>query len=105
MLSLNIPREKIPWFPTVDYELCTGDQECYRFCKNDVFTWDDERKHPILQNPYNCVVGCNACINVCPVGAIQFISKEELRETLRRLRAELAECRSPEPHPDPYSMR
>jgi NAD-dependent dihydropyrimidine dehydrogenase PreA subunit len=44
-----------------------------------------------VANPYNCVVGCQACVNVCPVQAIQFPSKEELRETLKRLRAELVQ--------------
>jgi NAD-dependent dihydropyrimidine dehydrogenase PreA subunit len=86
-----IPREKIPWFPTVDYGLCTGDQECFNFCKNQVFTWDEEHNQPRVANPYNCVVGCQACVNVCPVQAIQFPSKEELRETLKRLRAELVQ--------------
>lgn len=89
MQSSPIPREKIPWFPTVDYELCLGDQECFLFCKNGVFGWDEEKKRPSVQNPYNCVVGCQACINICPVQAITFPSKEELRETLKRLRAEM----------------
>ncbi len=89
MQSAAIPREKIPWFPTVDYDICTGDQECFNFCKNQVFTWDDGNNHPVVANPYNCVVGCQACINVCPVQAISFPSKEELRETMRRLRTQM----------------
>lgn len=89
MASSATPRERIPWFPTVDYGLCTGDQECFNFCKNQVFTWDEEQNHPCVTNPYNCVVGCQACVNVCPVQAISFPSKEELRQTLKRLRAEL----------------
>ncbi len=93
MPSGTIPREKIPWFPTVDYSLCTGDQECFNFCKNQVFTWDEEHNQPRVANPYNCVVGCQACVNVCPVQAIQFPSKDELRTTLKRLRAELAQLR------------
>lgn len=84
-----IAREMIPWFPTVDYEICIGDQECLNFCKNDVFVWDEEDKRPIVIKPYNCVVGCQACINVCPAEAISFPSKEELRETLKRLRAKM----------------
>lgn len=89
MPASAIPREKIPWFPKVDAELCSGDQECFKFCKNDVFAWDEEKQHPIVKNPYNCVVGCQACINICPVGAIAFPSQEELRATLRRLRQEM----------------
>ncbi len=89
MLASALPREKIPWFPTLDYEICTGDQECFNFCKNNVFTWDEENQHPIVANPYNCVVGCQACINVCPVQAISFPSKEELRASIIRLRKEM----------------
>ena len=92
----TIPREKIPWFPKVDYEICTGDQECFKFCKNDVFAWDEENNHPIVKNPYNCVVGCQACLNVCTVGAVEFPSKDALRATLRQLRMEMEQER-PEP--------
>ena len=89
MPASTISRDKIPWFPTVDSELCAGDQECFTFCKNDVFAWDEENARPIVKNPYNCVVGCQACIHICPVGAIAFPSKEELRATMRRLREEM----------------
>jgi NAD-dependent dihydropyrimidine dehydrogenase PreA subunit len=90
MASSTIPRELIPWFPTIDYELCAGDRECYNFCKNGVFEWDEDNNRPIVRNPYQCVVGCQACLNVCPVEAITFPSKDELRATLKRLREELA---------------
>ncbi len=73
----------------MDYGICTGDQECFKFCKNEVFTWDEDNNHPVVANPYNCVVGCQACINVCPVQAISFPTKEELRETMRRLRTRM----------------
>lgn len=95
MQRTSIPREKIPWFPAVDYDLCTGDQECFHFCKNDVFAWDEENQRPIVQNPYNCVVGCQACINICPAEAIRFPSKEELRATMKLLRADLGEFSPP----------
>lgn len=91
MPSSDIARELIPWFPTVDYDICTGDQECFKFCKNEVFEWDEAHNHPRVKNPYNCVVGCQACINVCPVQAISFPTKEELRETLKRLRSQLVQ--------------
>ena len=90
MPATEIPRERIPWVPTVDYALCAGDQECFRFCKNQVFEWDEDNRQPRVTKPYNCVVGCQACIHVCPTGAITFPSKQVLRETLRRLRSQLA---------------
>ncbi len=91
MAAQDIPRQMIPWYPTVDTSLCTGDQECFKFCKNEVFEWDEASNHPVVKNPYNCVVGCQACINVCPVQAISFPSKEELRLTLKKLRAQLSQ--------------
>lgn len=83
-----LPREQIPWFPTVDTDLCTGDQVCVEFCKNDVYRWDEEHEHPIVANPYKCVLGCNTCMELCPAAAISFPTPQELRETIRRLRTE-----------------
>ncbi|MGQ9559721.1 MAG: 4Fe-4S dicluster domain-containing protein [Candidatus Oleimicrobiaceae bacterium] len=84
----DIPREKIPWFPTVDYDACTGDQECFNFCKNEVFRWDEGSNRPVVENPYNCVLGCSACANICPAGAITFPSLEDIRQLIRKLREE-----------------
>jgi NAD-dependent dihydropyrimidine dehydrogenase PreA subunit len=87
MQQHKLPREKIPWFPTIDYDACTGDRECLEFCKNNVFSWDEVLGHPLVENPYNCVLGCNACAQICPVEAIHFPTKEELRQTIRELLA------------------
>jgi len=84
----DIPREKIPWHPNIDYARCSGCQECYNFCKNEVFVWDEASNTPVVENPYNCVLGCSACANLCPGEAISFMSLEELRETIKRLRAQ-----------------
>lgn len=88
MRPSTLPRERIPWFPTVDTERCVGDQVCVEFCKNDVYRWDEEHAHPIVANPYHCVLGCNACMELCPVQAISFPAPQELREMIRRLRTE-----------------
>ncbi len=34
---MNIPREKIPWYPAIDEELCTSCGNCLNFCSNGVF--------------------------------------------------------------------
>ncbi len=86
----RIPRESIPWYPTVNTDVCTGDRACLDFCRNGVFEWDEVNEHPIVRNPYNCVLGCDACAQVCPSGAIAFPSQEDLRATLSRMRQELA---------------
>lgn len=88
-MGTNIPREKINWFPTINFDTCIGDRACYEFCKNDVFVWDEEKARPIVQNPLNCVVGCESCAQLCPSEAITFPSKDELRATLRRLREQM----------------
>jgi len=89
MSTTEITREKIPWYPIIDYDKCTGDMECYNFCKNDVFIWDKAEDRPIVKNPYNCVLGCSTCAKLCPAEAISFMTIEELRETMRKLRAEV----------------
>lgn len=68
-----ILREKIPWFPVIDYEKCVGCRECFNFCQNGVYEWDEENDRPKIVNPYNCVVGCSACITLCAGEAINKI--------------------------------
>lgn len=82
----GIAREEIPWYPRVDYDTCVGCQECLNFCANGVYEWDGNDHHPIVRNPYNCVVGCSACAKLCPMEAISFPSREELVALMRELR-------------------
>lgn len=37
----GIPREEIPWFPTIDAEKCIGCRECVAICKNGVLAFDE----------------------------------------------------------------
>ena len=68
----RIPREEIPWFPTVDAEKCTGCKVCYNFCSHKTYGWDDAQNISVVANPYQCVVGCTGCLSQCPAGAISF---------------------------------
>lgn len=88
MSNLRVPREKIPWYPTIDPDRCIHDQECIQFCKNNVFHWNETLGVPEVAHPYNCVVGCDACAAICPSEAISFPPMEEFKATLRRLIAE-----------------
>jgi NAD-dependent dihydropyrimidine dehydrogenase PreA subunit len=88
-MAHDLPREKIPWFPTIDYDACVRDRECLEFCKNNVYSWDDALDLPLIEHPYNCVVGCDACAQVCPAQAIHFPAKDELRQAIREARAAL----------------
>ncbi len=84
----NMPRKEIPWYPTINTDLCLNDNVCIDFCSNDVFKVDDI--HTVVANPYNCVVGCSSCGTQCPSGAITFPEKRDLVEKLRELRAKYA---------------
>ncbi|MGQ9619322.1 MAG: 4Fe-4S dicluster domain-containing protein [Candidatus Aminicenantia bacterium] len=84
----NIPREKIPWYPTINEEACIGDRNCVDFCKNEVFEWDEENGKPMVVKPFNCILGCSACAQICPADAINFPSLEELRRVIKSLREE-----------------
>jgi NAD-dependent dihydropyrimidine dehydrogenase PreA subunit len=69
---LGIPREEIPWFPTIDPEKCTGCRTCVDFCRNDVLEFDEAVGKTKVKNPFKCVVECNACAKLCPERAIAF---------------------------------
>lgn len=78
----GIPREQVPWFPTIYEDLCDGCRKCIEFCPYDVFEWDEERDMPLVVNPLNCVVGCSSCADTCPLDAIGF-PPHSMLETLR----------------------
>jgi len=89
MGSPLLPREKIPWFPSINYDLCKGVKECLAFCPSNVFAWDEPRARTIVASPYSCTVGCSNCVRICPNHAIAFPDMEELAATLKRLRSEM----------------
>ena len=78
----SIPREQIPWFPTVDPAACLGDRRCVEFCTHGVYQWDATANRPVVAQPYRCPVGCDGCTSICTAGAISFPSIEWLGEFL-----------------------
>lgn len=82
MVFKGVPRERIPWFPRLDEEKCVGCGGCFNFCKNGVYRWDEENNRPQVVAPYNCVVGCSACANLCEQEAIVFPSMAEIRKAV-----------------------
>jgi len=81
---MNIPREQIPWYPTVDADKCVNCGECLEFCSNGVY--EKGEKTVLVAEPFNCVVGCNRCSRVCPNEALSFPTQEQLKDMLQRLR-------------------
>jgi len=43
---MGVPRERIPWFPAIDYAKCTFCMECDTFCPHHVF--ERRESHPNL---------------------------------------------------------
>lgn len=67
----GIPREQLPWFPSLDETRCDGCDKCLKFCGNHVYA---KRGSGVVYvaEPYNCVVGCDACARLCEHHAITF---------------------------------
>jgi len=84
----DIPREKIPWYPSIDEEKCDGCQACVQFCQHDVYLWDEKDNIAKVIRPFHCVVGCNGCENLCAREAISFPEIDAIQEIIRKLREE-----------------
>ncbi len=82
----GIPRERIPWYPTIATDRCTKCGSCVSFCHNGVYADTDDG--PVVKNPFSCVVGCTGCASQCDANAITFPTLMEMRDTLERLRKE-----------------
>jgi len=83
---MSIPREEIPWYPTIEQELCSNCGICVDFCTHGVYAVEDVRTMVVA--PYNCVVGCSGCESQCTPGAIRFPDMQDFVQTLRELRAQ-----------------
>lgn len=70
----GIPRQDIPWYPTVDAETCIGCTLCFASCGRGVYDMRDNKA--VVENPLNCMVGCSTCGTVCPVEAISFPGRD-----------------------------
>jgi len=70
----GIPRQDIPWLPTVDADTCIGCTLCYTTCGRGVYEMQDNKAVPV--NAMSCMVGCSTCGTVCPVEAISFPDRD-----------------------------
>jgi len=68
----GVPREEIPWYPTIREELCNGCKVCVEFCSFRVYEYDKKTNKVRVANPFNCEVGCSICALKCKPKAIAF---------------------------------
>ncbi|MFW9801948.1 MAG: ferredoxin family protein [Candidatus Thorarchaeota archaeon] len=87
---MGVARDKIPWWPTIDLERCdgcNGEYDCLKFCPHRVYKPIETPSRISVENPYNCVVFCQACKKMCPKDAISFPSKGEILKLIKTERA------------------
>lgn len=75
----GIPREQIPWFPTVSSELCNGCGKCIEVCPKEVFQLQDPKVVEVVE-PFDCIVGCCFCKSACDPQAILMPDKSMLNQ-------------------------
>jgi len=78
---IGYAREKIKWFPKIDHEKCVKCGMCMN-CGKGVYEWTE--KGPEVVQPYNCVIGCTTCGNLCLGNAISFPDIQEVREIYKK---------------------
>lgn len=86
----GLPREKIKWHPRIDKTRCNPLEcgyHCVNFCPFKVFSRVDGMV--VVSNPSSCNVGDESCRFQCPLGAISFPTREELKMMLKTLREEI----------------
>ena len=85
---MGVPRDKIPWFPTINYDACDFCMECDAFCPHRVFERREEEPRLVVANPTNCVVFCRACAKTCGPDAITFPEKSAILALIKQIRQE-----------------
>ncbi len=84
----GIPRDKIPWFPTIEFQKCISCGKCEDYCKLGVYEIEEHegKKQSVVKHPNNCVVLCTGCDGICPVGAIKHQEKTDTQQKIKELR-------------------
>jgi NAD-dependent dihydropyrimidine dehydrogenase PreA subunit len=88
---VSIPRsrrERFPWFPIINADVCLADLECLNFCPARVFDWDSATGKPVVARPFDCIPGCRSCAEKCKAKGISLPGKKEVAAALKRIRAE-----------------
>jgi formate hydrogenlyase subunit 6/NADH:ubiquinone oxidoreductase subunit I len=73
----GIDRNTIDWYPVIDESKCVGCGLCATTCGRKVYGFDYKKNKSKVVNPNNCMVACQTCANLCPVGAISFTKEPQ----------------------------
>ena len=87
MPTIRNRRERFPWFPIINSQVCLRDLECLNFCPAGVFEWDRATGKPIVARPFDCIPGCCICADNCKAKGISLPGKKEVVAALKRMRA------------------
>lgn len=79
----GIPRNEIPWFPTVDAATCIHCGLCYVTCGRGVYEMPEGNLAAVVAEPCKCMVGCSTCGTICPARAISFPDPAIVQKTER----------------------
>jgi NAD-dependent dihydropyrimidine dehydrogenase PreA subunit len=85
---MGVSRDKVPWFPTIDYNKCNFCMECATFCPHRVFERREGDRKLVVANPNHCVVFCRACSKTCGPDALSFPNKTEILALIKQIRVE-----------------
>ena len=77
----GIERSAINWGPSIDPAKCVACGMCMN-CGKKVFDWTE--KGAVVARPYDCLVGCSTCSNLCLGNAITFPDIQIVRDVYKR---------------------
>jgi len=80
----GINRTEIEWYPTIDYDKCATCGICFVTCGRRVFDFDKTSERIVVARPYNCMVACQTCANLCPTGALNFPDSSFIKTLVAR---------------------
>jgi formate hydrogenlyase subunit 6/NADH:ubiquinone oxidoreductase subunit I len=81
----GVDRDQIQWNPEIDENQCIGCGMCATSCTRSVYKYDYENRKSKVVNPLNCMVACQTCANLCPMGAISFAKNETPRDKAQKV--------------------
>jgi len=73
----GVDRNTIDWHPVIDEDKCIGCGMCATTCGRGVYKFDYKKRKSVVAEPNHCLVGCQTCANLCPVGAISFVQNPQ----------------------------